>query len=156
MAYSRQDLQQEIKDAVVADLNNGNTVVWKWLVHAVLKRHPLPVMSGDDREFNALCRYEAVSETVRDVLRQYKKEEEDPSSISGQGNLPGFTHLKLAYPVERDGVALIVPIQSMTSAEIRDRANQYYAMLVGCSNHADELIRYDDERTGSSPRATVA
>jgi hypothetical protein len=100
-----------------------------------------------DRDFNILCRREAVARYVREVLRDLKLAAEDEESVSRSGSLPlpGFKHLQLGYPLERDGELVLVPIARMTSVERRAKATQYRRMGDGCYEHADELDRYDDD-----------
>lgn len=143
MPYSNKDLHQEIERIIEGDLEMGNEVRWKWLVHAVLSAHPL--VTSIDYEFNQLCRQEAVSEAVRSVLRGRKKDADDPESASGTGTLPGFKYLRRGYPVERGHEIVIVRIEMMTRQERLDRATLYRTMGAGCIAHAAELEKYDSE-----------
>ena len=150
MAYSPRDLRQEIRTAVVVNLAAGNNIVRGWLEHDILSRHPMPTFRG--QEFTTLCRKMAVSQAVREVLRQLKLADEDPEGVSGSGQLPlpGFKHLQLGYPLtrcDRKGKPelIIVPITNMTSAERLAKADRYDAMAIGCAEHADELRRYDKD-----------
>ena len=144
MPYSIRDLRTEIRDIIAATLAANQKVIKAWLITDILKQHPLGVIR--DREFNVLCRYEAISRVTRDVLADMKLAADDPASVSKSGMmlLPGFKHLQRGYPIERDGELMIVPIALMTSVERRARAQQYRKMAVGCEEHADELDRYDD------------
>jgi hypothetical protein len=142
MAYSPGDLRREIHRCIETLLVAGQTVKWKWLVTDVLNRHPLPLIP--DLDFNVICRRLAVTDAARDVLRDLKLDADDPAKASGSGTmpLPGFQHLQVAYPVERDNELVIVPIDKMTDAERLGRALQYRAMARGCIAHAEELERY--------------
>lgn len=144
MAYSSGDLRREIRAIVSGLLAADQKVNRGWLEHDVLSRHPLPPIA--DRDFNILCRREAVSKAVREVLRDLKLAADDPESVSGTGTLPlpGYKHLQQGYPIERDGELVIVPITLMTRAERGDRVSLYRKMAVGCQEHADELERYGE------------
>lgn len=146
MPYSMTDLRGEIRDRIRDDIASGKIIDRGWLCHEILAKHPIGIMP--DRDFNILCRQETVARTMRDLLREMKAELESAENVSGAGQmpLPGFTHLQRAYPIERDGNLVIVPIGQMTRAERRAKATQYRKMSVGCSEHADELERYDEDR----------
>lgn len=142
MAYSPGDLRREIHSIITERLEAGFVIARGWLEHDVFGRHPLPLMA--DRDFNVTCRRLAVSDAVRQVLRDLKMADEDPEGVSGSGSLPlpGFKHLQLGYPLERDGKLVIVPIAKMSAREKLERADRYDRMAIGCREHAEELRRH--------------
>lgn len=140
MSYSRNDLRREVEGVMKADLEAGRVVIRGWVVHTILSRHELPVMP--DRDFNVLCRMEHVTETVREILREWKKSDEDAEAVADAGTLPGFRRLRLGYPLERESKLVIVPIQRMSAAELKAKTAKYRALGDGCYEHADEMERY--------------
>ena len=145
MPYSAGDLTKELREVISVNLAKGRPVYRASIVGHVLSRHPL-AEDVEDRDFNVLCRYAAVVEAARAVLQKLKVSANDPEQVSGQGELPlaGYKHLQKGYPVERDGELMFVPLPAMSSKERRARAEQYNTMAKGCSEHAAELIRYDE------------
>jgi len=147
MPYRIGDLRRKVHDVVAASLAAGQRVNRGWVIHDILSRHPLMPLS--DREFNLLCRRDAVGRAVRDVLATLKVQAEDPEEVAGKGTLPlpGFKHLQLGYPFKlADGSIEIVPLALMTPAQMLERAELYDRMAAGCIEHAAELRRYAASR----------
>src|SRR5258705_2526395 len=137
--YNVSDLHSEIQQIMTRKLDAGEIINRAWITHEILLNHPLVSFDGDD--FYICCSRETVSAHVKKVNARFK---EYPEEVAGQGALPleGYSHLQRAYPIERGGELLIVPITQMTVVEGRQKAGQYRLMAVGVSEHADELDRF--------------
>jgi hypothetical protein len=151
MSYSLADLNAEIETVIAEYMAAGAIIHRGWAVQTVLSKHPLPPFNGDD--FTILCRQQAVSEAVTRIVRRFKEDNETPERLSHQGTLPGYDRLLTHYPIVRKGDLLLVPIASMTDAEIDTKAAQYDAMAAGVAAHADELRRYKRNRGFMAPTA---
>lgn len=116
-----------------------------WLIQSVLASHGNP--EGDSADFFSLCAYEHVSDTVRSALSRYRPKPEGEET-KDQWVLPGFERLQKAYLVDRDGKSKVVPIVKMTTEEVAAKAEEYRRIGAGCQEHADELDRYLQQRTG--------
>ena len=145
MAYSRNDLRNEINQIVEAALANNQPVIVAWLVQSVLAAHPEPGLS----EFSAFARFVFVNDEADRCVRRFK--EPEPGELD-EMTLPGFKRLQKAYRIERDGDSMIVPIEAMTDAELEARAAEHDAMARGHRRHANEIRRYLKAR-GKARRA---
>ena len=136
--YSPSDLNAEIEKTIRERIDAGQIVRKDWISHEILAAHPLP--DFDDADFTECCRRVAVADAVNKVNRRFK---EDPETVSdGQLPLPGYRYLQKAYPVERQGERLLVPLLQLTVGEIRDKITFYREMSSGCAGHARELERF--------------
>jgi hypothetical protein len=135
------DLIDEIQTIVEVGISANRPTPASWLTNEVVASHP--DIKGRDTDWYVLCAYEHVRDTVRQVLRQYKGEEpESPPQLL----LPGFKRLQRAYLVERDGEQSVVPINQLSDREILAKIREYERMAIGCTEHAEELRRYREQR----------
>lgn len=136
--YSPADLNVEVERIIQERIDVGQIIKKDWLTHEVLAAHPLP--DFPDADFTECCRRLAVLDAVNRVNRRFK---EEPATVTqGELPLPGYQYLQKAYPVERDGEKLLVPIMKLTVAEVRAKVALYRVMSLGCAAHADELERF--------------
>lgn len=136
--YSAADLAAEVEKTIQQRIDAGQIIKKDWIGHEILALHPMPEFPGSD--FTECCRRLAVADAVNRVNRRFK---EEPQTVSqGELPLPGYQYLQKAYPVERDGEKLLVPISQLTDAEVRAKIALYREMSRGCSAHADELERF--------------
>jgi len=140
--YSEADLESEVRAIVEAKIERGETAVKSWVMHEVLSAHPRPDDANRDFDFWDVCAWNHTGDVVRRVLHRYKVTEDHDKSIT----LPGFEYLQRAYLVDREGEPVAVPVQKLSRPEIVAKASEYRKMGMGCFAHADELMRYADER----------
>lgn len=139
------ELIAEIVEMIEAALLEDRVVKTKALTSALLDKHKR--IQGFDVPFYLLCAGEHLRDTVAAALRRYKPhpdaEEPDPQHPL---IFPGYTRLQRAYLVERDGASSVVPVGLMTDRELDDKAREYLTIAAGCSEHADEIRRYQRQR----------
>lgn len=133
------------EDSITADIHrlvderiaSGIAVHFQWAAQAVLDERP--DISGDDAPFYRDCTFK---EVVRLVKRAMGKYDDATDTTPEQLLFPGFKHLVRAYPVERNGDRLLVPLQFLTDDEIEARAAELDKMAMGCRAHARELREF--------------
>jgi hypothetical protein len=136
------ELMGEVREFIEAELDARRSVRINAATEAIVARHPQP--RHREQAFYALVAYEHVRDCVVSVYRRYAPpEDEDPDA---QLVMPGFERLQRAYPVERDGDRVLVPVELLTDAELDSKAATYEEMALGCQLHAKELRRYKSER----------
>lgn len=153
--YSSSDLKNEIMNVVQRAISEGRPASSAWIAMEICNRHPLPDdWRGDDYEFWMLCGTSGAQAKVRLVANELKKEQD-----SLQLNLPGirkegFRHLQKSYfvsdPSNPESLPLLVPVDQMTEEQIILKAEEYRKMAVGCNEHADELLRYLNDRKAAA------
>jgi hypothetical protein len=90
-------------------------------------------------EFLQICVHEACRAAVLRASRENKAEDDVDDR---QGFLPGFKHLQTHYSVR----GITKRIEILSDAEIDEKIAEHRAQGAGHQEHADELIRYKDER----------
>lgn len=147
--YSQSDLFVEVCKIIDDTVDKGQQTQASWIATSVITKHP--EITGNDSDFYTLCAREHVRDTVRSALRRYKPQagDSDPNLV-----LPGFKRLLKAYPIEREGDQVIVPIDQLSDPELDAKINELRAMGEGCFEHADELTRYKGQR--KTPTAAPA
>ena len=76
-------------------------------------------IEGVGADFYTVCAQETVKEIVKKAVGKYDRPESDTPTLEG------FDHLKIAYPIHRNGEHLLVPVDQMTDAEIDARCEQF-------------------------------
>ena len=147
--YSPKDLNEEVFLTVGQRVERGEVVSRGWLVAAILGKHKIKrPRRGDPDEFSICCRQLAVSAAVDNALARMKLADDsgvselDEQGVFGMPRLPGFHHLRRAYPIKRDGVIMLVPIEQMTAEERDLKAKTYLKASRSLAEHAEELMRY--------------
>lgn len=130
--------------------HNGATIHKQWLITAVLADHDR--IQGDDRDFALCCARYAIEQQVDRYFRSIKQNEEDQTE---QQLLPGFERLQKRYICERNDEQMIVMVEDMTDAELDLKASQHRQMGDGHYKHADELIRFKEERRHPQPTFSI-
>jgi hypothetical protein len=103
-------------------------------------------IDGDDAEIYRYCTRLKVQEFARKCIAKYGANE--AAVVDEQTLLPGFERLQRAYPVERDGHHITIPIHQCTNEELMARATEYDEMAKGCRIHAKEIRAYVRKRKG--------
>lgn len=100
-------------------------------------------VEGDDVPFYRACALAHVNEVMKQVVGKFdsKKAVSDSQLL-----FPGFTQMKKAYTVHRDGIKLLVPVELLSDDEIDQRASEYDEMAQGCRDHARELREFKAAR----------
>jgi hypothetical protein len=147
MAFSPSDLYSEVLKIIAEHSVDGAVIGRAWLVALVLKTHPIKRhQKKDPDDFSICCRHLAVAASVDKALARLKHQDEggaDPDTIEFDlPRLPGFKHLRKIYPLRRDGLIYLVPIEQMTDEELTAKADTYDKASEGYAEHAQELRRY--------------
>ena len=103
-------------------------------------------IDGDDVPFYRVCAYRDIVRIAKRVIGKYEADDTTPDQLL----LPGFMHLCRAYPMVRDGVPMIVPVDQCSEAELRGRATDLEKMAKGCRAHAREILDYLAARVGAA------
>lgn len=102
-------------------------------------------IDGDDVPFYRVCAYRDVVRLAKRVIGKFEVTDLTPEQLV----LPGFKHLCKAYPMERDGAVVLVPVNLCSDAELLGRAAQLEDMAKGCRVHAAEILDYVAARADS-------
>lgn len=140
LSYGSSDLYAEILSLIASRADRGLSTSRSWLVLNVLLSHPLKRHHEDEPDdFTLCCRQLAASAAVDHALARLRYQGGDePEAIPP----PGYVHLRRVYPVRRDGVIMLVPIEDLADEEIAAKVATYRASSRGFADHADELRRY--------------
>jgi len=126
-------------------IEHGIAVHFQWVAQAILDERC--EIDGKDAPFYRQCTF---NEIVRIVKRAIGKYENATDTTPEQLLFPGFKHLVRAYPVERDGERMLVPLQMCTDEELHARANELFKMAKGCRAHGRELLEYIASRLSAA------
>ena len=133
----------EIRKLITDKIANNETVEVSWLTHEVIQRHC--DIDGDDKSFYLVCAYAHVKDRVRQCIGKYGVKQMTDRQLV----LDGFSHLQVAYTVEREAGTVLVPVDQLADAELLARAREYDDMAVGCRDHAREIRKYVEARTAA-------
>lgn len=137
-------VKQEVTIFISNKIGDNQIVNIDFIVHEITASKP--GIEGPDTDFYVWLAHRELREIVKSCVAKYNAKE----NVSRQISLPGFEYLQIAYPVQRDGDSLLVPIERMTETEINERAAEYEAMGRGCLNHASELRGYVARRNAAN------
>lgn len=147
MTYAIRDLDTEIMKKIQERIDmNQREFPALWITQAILSDHE--GIEGSDREFAVACAVAIVKQRVRAVCNKFAGTEELEESglkLGEQFVLPGFDRVHRMYSVNR-GTPTLVAIELMTDQEIRAKADEIRSIAMGGIAHADELLRYLNER----------
>ena len=129
-------IRTEIRALIDEKISAGVAIRADWVAVGILGTKDK--IEGDDAEFYRVCAYNEIRRIAKEVIGKFKATDETPEQLV----LPGFTHLCKAYPMERDGEVVLVPVDQCTTAELLARAAQLHDMAAGCIAHADEIRAY--------------
>lgn len=137
----------EVNELILIGVKSGRTMAASWIAEEILQKHPH--ITGEDKDFYILCAISHIRAVVRKCMRTFDDETErgEFSLAVGQLTLPGYIRIHKAYLIERDKEQVIVPIADCTAPEIKVKIESFRTMARGCSEHADELERYLEQRT---------
>ncbi|KAB2671119.1 hypothetical protein F9K77_14290 [Ochrobactrum sp. LMG 5442] len=141
---SLKTIKQEVAAFISNKVGAQQIVNIDFVIHEIMASKPQ--FEGEDAEFYLWLAHRELKEIVKSCVAKYNAKE----NASRQISLPGFEYLQVAYPVQRDGDSLLVPIDRMTEAEINERAEEYEVMGKGCFKHASELRGYASKRNASN------
>ena len=127
---------KEIRALIEDKINAGVVVRADWIAAGILAIKSN--IEGDDTPFYRVCAYRDIVRTARSIVDKYDATDATPEQLV----LPGFKHLCKAYPMVRDGVAVLVPVNLCTTKELTARASQLEEMAKGCRAHAREILDY--------------
>ena len=144
MSYFHKDLINEIKETVQEQIRSGEEVETDWLEQAILAAHEELSLS----DFSVCARNEFVKAGVMEWARLFKKKELEPRD-DRQPILEGLEYLQVAYLHVRNNVRMISPVEKMTNAELKAKADEHRSQADGNNRHADEIERYIKQRSRS-------
>lgn len=127
---------QEIHKLIDDKIASGVIVHADWVAAGILEIKSN--IDGDDVPFYRVCAYRDIVRICKSVIGKFEVTDSTPAQLI----LPGFKHLCKAYPMERDGMVVLVPVNMCTEAELRARACQLEEMAKGCRAHAREILDY--------------
>ena len=97
-------------------------------------------IEGEGADFYTVCTMETLVDVVKKAVGKYDKPQSDTPTLDG------FVHLKIAYPLHRNGEHLLVPIDQMTDAEIDARCAQFQEAADSYRAHIEEFYLYKEAR----------
>lgn len=127
---------KEIRALIESKINAGVVVRADWVAAGILAMKDK--IDGDDVPFYRVCAYRDIVRIARSVVDKYDATDDTPEQLV----LPGFKHLCKAYPMIRDGIAVLVPVTLCTTEELIERAARLEEMAKGCRAHAREILDY--------------
>ena len=127
---------KEIRALIESKINAGVVVRADWVAAGILAMKDK--IDGDDVPFYRVCAYRDIVRIARSVVDKYDATDDTPEQLI----LPGFKHLCKAYPMIRDGIAVLVPVTLCTTEELIERAARLEDMAKGCRAHAREILDY--------------
>ncbi|MGQ3297726.1 hypothetical protein [Reyranella sp.] len=129
-------IRTEVRAVIEEKISAGVAIRADWVAVGILETKSK--VEGDDAEFYRVCAYNEIRRIAKEVLGKWKATDETPAQLV----LPGFTHLCKAYPMERDGEVVLVPVDQCSASELLLRAEQLDEMAAGCRAHAKEIRAY--------------
>ena len=132
-----ESIHTEVRKFVQDRIDSGSIIRTEWLTAEYLGSKSK--VEGDDVGFYRTCALAHVSEVIKQVIGKFNPKR---TKTDEQLLFPGFEHMQKAYPVKRDGIHLIVPVELLTDEELEERAAEYDRMAQGCRDHARELREY--------------
>jgi hypothetical protein len=145
MPLTHSDLYAEVRDLVRSKIDGEQIIGAAWVVPLMTQKHPMPTTwRGPDADAYRICFREHVKDMAREVVREFKKTEEeiDPR----QGVLTGFKRVQRSYQIERNGEPMLVPVGKMSDVEVERKIEELRKIGAGNLAHADELERYLRDR----------
>jgi hypothetical protein len=138
---------KEISEFIASKVNHDEIVNCDLLVHEIVESRAGII--GPDADFYRICTCKIVYDVAKSCIAKYNSKDLPTRQLA----LPGFEYLQVAYPVKRNGVKLLVPVNQMTDDELEERANEYDAMSRGCRDHAREIRGYVSKRNAANDNA---
>lgn len=129
-------INAEIHKTIDGKIDAGAVVQVHWIAQEVLAKHDS--IQGDDADWYRVCTFKEVCRIAKAAIGKYKADD----TTEQQMLFPGFKHLCRAYPIERDGDQVLVPIEQCTDAELQARADELDKMAKGCRDHAREIRQF--------------
>src|SRR3989304_5691501 len=137
------DVVKECKALLDAHEAAGEAKDMEWLIEELLSAHSQ--IDGADKDFALLAMHTAANPRWFKMARRSERIKPDGTD-DRQGVIPGYEHIQRTYAVTRDGRQQSVPLDKMTSEEIREKIADYQRISKGSKEHAEELARYLEER----------
>lgn len=136
MNVNEHSVTSEIRALIDDKIAAGVEVRADWVAAGIIEMKDK--IDGDDLPFYRVCAYRDVVRIAKRVIGKFEVTDATPDQLV----LPGFKHLCKAYPMERDGAVVLVPVNLCTEAELLARASQLQDMAKGCRAHASEILDY--------------
>lgn len=133
---SEHSVTDEIHALIDEKISSGVAVRADWVAAGILEIKNK--IQGEDEPFYRVCAYRDIVRIAKRVIGKFEVTDTTPEQLV----LPGFKHLCKAYPMNRDGDVVLVPVTQCTDAELLARAEQLDDMAKGCRAHAREIRSY--------------
>jgi hypothetical protein len=130
------NINSEIHKLIDGKIEAGAVVQVHWIAQEVLAKHAS--IQGDDADWYRVCTFKEVCRIAKSAIGKYKADDQTEQQLL----FPGFKHLCRAYPIERDGDQVLVPVEQCTDAELSARADELEKMAKGCRDHAREIREF--------------
>jgi hypothetical protein len=127
---------KEIHALIDEKIAAGVTVRADWIAAGIIESKSN--ITGDDAPFYRVCAHRDIVRIAKRAIGKYEPGGNTPEQLV----LPGFKHLCRAYPMQRDGEVVLVPVDLCSNAELLARAEQLDEMAEGCRSHAKEIRTY--------------
>lgn len=145
-----ENVKKEVTSFIAAKVDNGEIINLGTLVHEIVARKS--GITGPDADFHRSCTFHVVHDVSKACVARYNAKSQKAQTIP----LPGFEYLQVAYPVTRNKISLLVPIEQMRDDELLKRAEEYRRMGSGCNQHAKEIRGYVAKRRAANDNKPTA
>lgn len=129
-------IRSEINQIVAENLANGVVVDVDMLVLGLMQKRGK--IEGEGADFYRVHTFKDLKRIATRVIGKYDAKDKTEADLV----LPGFKHLCKAYPMNREGKSVLVPVNQCSDFELIARASQLEDMASGCVSHAGELREY--------------
>lgn len=143
--FTEATLRAQIVKIIDTTTSQGRPAPAAWIVQTIMISWPEP--GGEAKDAWLFCAREHIRDAVRQAIRGRKALE---VADERQYSFGGFKHVQRDYVVERDGDQIVVPLHLLSNGEVEAKAAELRRMARGCDDHADELLRYLEERRASA------
>jgi hypothetical protein len=138
------EIAREITALIAARIQAGQETQAPWITKEYLSSKG--EIEGDDVDFYKTCAHAYVWEIAKKCVARYDQQSVDENRE--QLVLEGFTELRKAYSVTRNGQQAIVPIEKCTAEELLARAHEYERQAETLKKHAREIRDYVEQVFG--------
>jgi hypothetical protein len=130
------NITAEVHKLIDEKVASGAIVYRDWIAQEILASHD--DIDGEDAAWYRVCTFKEICRIAKSAIGKYKADD----VTSDQLLFPGFTHLCKAYPLNREGELVLVPVNQCSDDELLKRADELDKMAKGCVSHAAELREY--------------
>jgi hypothetical protein len=130
------NINAEIHKLIDLKIDAGNVVQVHLIAQEVLANHD--AIQGDDADWYRVCTFKEVCRIAKSAIGKFKADDTTEQQLL----FPGFKNLCRAYPIDRGGEQVLVPVEQCTDGELNARADELEKMAKGCRDHAREIREF--------------